>query len=369
MMKKLIVISFMLAAAAAASWGQTDGAEALGDSCVEAHDTFHALQYYGEAMAADSSAALQRKVARCHYMRGDYRRCIDTMMPVAGPGGDSLTLEQMRYMFECYKMLADNDGQMTWGRAILRRCPMDGEMTAAVAAIYNTDDRYLPSSASSLTNSFLEKDSTCIPVLRQNADAKFLMQSFDAAITVYNKLLALGDSSYNVVYSLGMSYMQVKEDSLARKWLLRAAEMKDMKDAGCLYRLGMVCIELDSLAEGIEYLDLAYSLMQPDGRVVYIVKRALGEGYYKQGDYWNAIYAWTEALRRNRNSMATIFNVAQTYGLVGQHDKEKQFYRSFLSMAALVERTPALDEMVKQAEAVVGEKEDFKGVIIGLPVD
>lgn len=282
-MKKLIVISFMLAAAAAASWGQTDGAEALGDSCVEAHDTFHALQYYGEAMAADSSAALQRKVARCHYMRGDYRRCIDTMLPVAGPGGDSLTLEQMRYMFECYKMLADNDGQMTWGRAILRRCPMDGEMTAAVAAIYNTDDRYLPSSASSLTNSFLEKDSTCIPVLRQNADAKFLMQSFDAAITVYNKLLALGDSSYNVVYSLGMSYMQVKEDSLARKWLLRAAEMKDMKDAGCLYRLGMVCIELDSLAEGIEYLDLAYSLMQPDGRVVYIVKRASARGITSRG--------------------------------------------------------------------------------------
>ena len=57
MMKKLIVISAMLAAVAAASWGQTGGAEALGDSCVEAHDTFHALQYYGEAMAADSSAA------------------------------------------------------------------------------------------------------------------------------------------------------------------------------------------------------------------------------------------------------------------------------------------------------------------------
>ena len=195
------------------------------------------------------------------------------------------------------------------------------------------------------------------------------MKIFNKPITVYNKLLALGDSSYNVVYSLGMSYMQIKEDSLARKWLLRAAEMKDMKDAGCLYRLGMVCIGLDSLAEGIEYLDLAYSLMQPDGRVVYIVKRALGEGYYKQGDYWNAIYAWTEALRRNRNSMATVFNVAQTYGLVGQHDKEKLFYRSFLSMAALAESNPELDKMVKQAEAVVGGKEDFKGCIIGLPID
>ena len=126
-MKKLIVISAMLAAVAAASWGQTGGAEALGDSCVEAHDTFHALQYYGEAMAADSSAALQRKVARCHYMRGDYRRCIDTMLPVAGPGGDSLTLEQMRYMFDSYKMLADNDGQMTGAGPSCAGAPWTGK--------------------------------------------------------------------------------------------------------------------------------------------------------------------------------------------------------------------------------------------------
>ena len=352
-MRKTFVIIALLAAFGATAYGQADGAEAKGDSCMEAHDTFHALMYYGEAAANDSSAALQRKVARCHYMRGDYRRCVDMMLPVAGPGGDSLTLEQMRCLLDCYRKLDDNDGQMTWGRAILRRCPMDGETTAAVAAIYNTDDRYLPSSARVLTNDYLERDSTCIPVLRQNADAQFLMQSFDAAVAVYRKLLALGDSSYNVVYSLGMSYMQTRQDSLARQWLLKAAEMKQMKDAGCLYRLGMVCIDMGNVDEGIEYLNIAYNLMQPDGRVVYIVKR----------------YAWLEALKRNNKSMATIFNVAQTYGLVGQHDKEKRFYRSFLSMAALAESTPSLDEMVKQAEAAVGVKEDFRGCVIGLPID
>ena len=220
-----------------------------------------------------------------------------------------------------------------------------------------------------LTDDYLKADSTCIPVLRQNADAQFLMQDFDKAISAYGKLMALGDSTYNTVYSLGMSYMQAKQDSLARLWLLKAAKMKGMKDAGCLYRLGMVCVEMDSVGEGIMFLEMANLLMQPDGRVVYIVKRALGEAYYKRGSYWNAIYAWTDALRHNRSSMATVFNVAQTYGLVGQHDKEKQFYRSFLSMAALAERNAELDQMVKQAEAVVGVKEDFKGCIIGLPID
>lgn len=369
MMKKLMIIYLMLAAVTAAAWGQTSGAEALGDSCVEAHDTFHALQYYGEAMAADSSAELQRKIARCHYMRGDYRRCIDTMLPVAGFRGKDLSPEQLRYVFESYRRLGERRKVLAWGFDLLERCPADGEVVAAMAEVYNSDELLSPESAMVLTKDYLAHDSTCVGVLRQHADALFLLQDFNRAEAAYHKLLALGDSSYNVVYSLGMSYMQMKEDSLARQWLLRAAEMKKMKDAGCLYRLGLVCIELDSLAEGIEYLDKAYELMQPDGRVVYLVKRALGEGYYKKGDYWDAIYAWIDALRRNRNSMATVFNVAQAYGLVGQHDKERQFYRSFLSMAALAESNPELEGMVKQAEAVVGEKEDFKGNIIGLPID
>lgn len=368
-MKKLVIMTVVFAALSAAAYGQQACAEAKGDSCLDIHDTFHALQYYADAMAADSSAALQKKVARCHYMRGDYRRCVDTMLPVAGFMGDSLSLEQMRWVFESYRRLDDHEQMVAWGRAILRRCPMDGEVTAAVAAVYNTDDAYLPSSAMELTDDYLKADSTCIPVLRQNADAQFLMQDFDKAISAYGKLMALGDSTYNTVYSLGMSYMQAKQDSLARLWLLKAAKMKGMKDAGCLYRLGMVCVDLGNANEGIMYLNLAYNMMQPDGRVVYVVKRALGEAYYKSGSYWNAIYAWIDALRHNRSSMATVFNVAQTYGLVGQHDKEKQFYRSFLSMAALAERNAELDQMVRQAEAVVGVKEDFKGCIIGLPID
>lgn len=343
------------------------GREALGDSCLEVHDTYNALKYYGEALAADSSAALLRKVARCYYMRGDYGRCVSTMKPVAGPRGDSLTLQQMRYMFDSYKNLGMEDEQVSWGRAILHRCPMDGEVTAALAAIYNSSKDYLPYVGRNLAGEYLKRDSTCIPVLRQYADAEFLLEEFDDAIAAYHRLLELGDSTYNVVYSLGMSYMQVKNDSLAYLWLKKAAEKSGMKSYACLYRLGMVCVDRDSVTEGLKYLTLAYELMQPDHRIMFVIKRALGEGYYKQGHYWNAIYAWQDALKYNRNSMATIFNTAQAYGLVGRHDKEKAFYRSFLSMAALSEPNATLDEMVKQAEAAVGGHEDFKGVIIGIP--
>ena len=191
-MNKLVVMTVVFAALSAAAYGQQACAEAKGDSCIDVHDTFHALRYYAEAVACDSSAALQRKIARCHYMRGDYRRCVDTMLPVAGFMGDSLSLEQMRWVFESYRRLDDHEQMVAWGRAILRRCPMDGEVTAAVAAVYNTDDAYLPSSAMELTDDYLKADSTCIPVLRQNADAQFLMKDFGKAIAAYNKAAGAG---------------------------------------------------------------------------------------------------------------------------------------------------------------------------------
>lgn len=366
---KELIMSLSLVLICALPSHATDGDPvALGDSCLEMHDTFGALEYYGAALALDSSAAVVRKVARCHYMRGDYGRCVSTMLPVAGPGGDSLSLEQLRYVFDSYRQMGETAQVVTWGQAILRRCPMDGEVTAAVAQVYISDNAYSPNIGRNLAWSYLKRDSTCIPVLRQYADANFLLKDFDAAERAYLSLMELGDSTYNTIYSLGMTYMQTERDSLARLWLKRAAEKSGMKNAGCLYRLGIVCVDMNLADEGIMYLNLAFSLMQPDQRVAFVVKRALGEGYYKKGHYWSAIYAWEEALRYNRNSMATIFNTAQAYGLVGNDEKEKAFYRAFLSMAALAEPNEALDGMVRQAEAVVGGHEDFKGAIVGPPI-
>ncbi|WP_298454494.1 hypothetical protein [uncultured Prevotella sp.] len=54
---------------------------------------------------------------------------------------------------------------------------------------------------------------------------------------------------------------------------------------------------------------------------------------------------------------------------MGKHDMEKAYYRTFLSMAALVKPNKELNQMVKQAETVVGMKENFNGNIIALPAN
>lgn len=369
MIKKLMMIFLFSAVTVYAAGTPGVDSEALGDSCLEMHDTFHALMYYNEALAADSSAKVRRKIADCYYMRGEYSRCVETMLPVAGPGGDSLNLKRLREMFFSYKALDNRDRQISWGNAIIRRCPLDAEITAAVAAIYNTDSVYSPSNARMLTARYLETDSTCIPVLRQYADSQFLLENFDDAISAYRRLLALGDSTFNTVYSLGMSYMQDSLYADARMCFLYAVQKSGMKNVGSLYRLGVSCLELDSLMEAVTFLSIAYQRLQPDGQTVYAIKRAEGEAYYKMESYWNAIYSWKDALKHNNYSLATIFNIAQAYGLAGNHKEEKNYYRSFLSLAVMAEKNDTLNEWIKQAEAVVGKLDLPKGVYINPPGD
>lgn len=368
-MKRINLILFILILTVGTAWADGTVTEALGDSCMKLNDTFNAMKYYGEALRTDSSARLKAKMAKCNFMRGEYRKCVSLLESTARKSPDSLSIEQMRCLFDSYGCLDNMAKQIEWGKAILGRCRMDGTVTAYVAKIYNGEKYNQPQMAYDLTAKYLRTDSTCIPVLREYADANFLLQDYGKAIKSYRRLLELGDSTYNVVYSLGMAYMQTGDAPQAREWLTAAARKSKMKYAGCLYRLGIVCVDMDSVSEGIGYLQKACALLEPDHTVMFIVKRALGEGYYKQGNYWSAIYEWRDALKLNRNSMATIFNTAQAYGLVGWHDKEKAYYRTFLSMAAKVEQNDNLKQMVSQAEAVVGVKEDFKGAIIGLPID
>lgn len=369
-MKIISLILLLMALTAASARADNDATEAMGDSCMRINDTFNAMRYYGEALQTDSSDVIKEKMAHCLFMRGEYRKCASMLEDMARKGTDSLTAETMRRLFDCYRYMDNTAKQIEWGNRLLSRCPMDGIVTAYMARIYNSDDKISsPQKAYDITARYMQTDSACLPVMREYADANFLMRHYNKAINAYNKLLELGDSTYNTVYSLGMAYMQTGKNPMARKWLTKAAEKSKMQNAGCLYRLGIVCVDMDSVAEGIDYLEKSIELMEPDHTVLFVVKRALGEGYYKQGKYWSAIYAWREALKLNRNSMATIFNTAQAYGLVGKHDMEKAYYRTFLSMAALVKPNKELNQMVEQAETAVGMKENFNGNIISLPAN
>lgn len=352
---------------------QYAGKLAEGDSLMSRHDIFHAMQCYQQAQQMKNGNEIQQRLADCYFRRNDFQRCTDLLENAAKANPDSLTQESMRSLFYCYSHLDRKPSQMRCGELLLRRYPMDSEVLAELASLYNRGDSPdLIKKALKMTTDYLAIDPTNIAVMRQQADAYFFSMDFTGAIPHYQRLLALNDTTFNNYYLLGMCYYQLKQYAPARQHLIHAAHINEFKDAGCLYRLGIVCLELDSLNESLNYLKQAEDRLTPDPHVMYIIMKNQGDAYYKDHQTPMAILYWKAALKYDRYSMATIFNLAQAYGELFKstqrkdtEDQEKVYYRSFLTIAEQEKQpTEELKGMIKQAENVVGKNQYPEGVTL-----
>ena len=336
-----------------------------GDSLLNSFHIYEAMSYYEEAWLKYEDLRAARGLAECYYRRGDYRKCIAILEGVSSVSQDSLTHESLRQLVYSHKYFKNTLSEIRWGEILLKKYPFDGEMTAEIARVYNLDDVNLPQRANALAKAYCRNDSTNLSVLLQYADSYLFQKDYANALPIYQKLLALGDSTFNVYYSIGMCHVRLENLPEARSYLKDAAEINQHKNIACLYRLGEVCLALDSLNESIHYLELAVQNMMPDHIMMFTTKRALGEAFYKKEQWWNAIYAWREALKNNQTSMATCFNLAQAYGVVEEKEQEAKFYKVFLSMAAqLEEKNEELQKWIEQAIKVVGREYFKKGEIL-----
>lgn len=346
-----------------------------GDSCMQQYNTFEALQYYQQAYDLAQSQDITRfsmdedfslskpyvpkdkvprhvrlKLADCHYQRANYRQTTELLKNMPE---DSLTHDAFRELALGYQKQGDTDSYIYWASQLLGRFPMDAEIVAGLILAFAKNDQ--PQNGIICGLKYTLKDSTNILVNRALADAWFMNRDFTAAAKLYDKLLQQGDSVFNTLYSAGMSYTQI--DSLERgyKCLLPAFALSQMQHAGCAYRLGVVCVDTKRYEEGLRYLDLATQLMQPDTTIMKAITLSRGEGYYLTEHYAEAIAAWKEHLTYNPKSIATYYNIGNTYALLLEDKKQARPYlQQFLELARKEEKpTAALQEMVKKAEAML----------------
>lgn len=179
------------------------------------------------------------------------------------------------------------------------------------------------------------------------------MKDFKEAARWYERLQERGDSTFNTLYSLGMSYWNVKRLPEAASTLRHAAEINGYKSAGCMYRLGLVYSEMDSLSLAVKSLEKAISLLRPDASVMFVVNRALAECYSRKGEYHFAQIYYNAAIRENRDDAMTYFNAAIVCGKTNDKRMESLYYNNFLSLASEMEQTPDLKDMIAQANAVI----------------
>jgi tetratricopeptide (TPR) repeat protein len=128
-----------------------------------------------------------------------------------------------------------------------------------------------------------------------------------------------------------------------------------MQHSGCAYRLGVVCNDLKSYDEGLGYLKLATDMMQPDTTIMKAITLSQGEGYYLTEHYPEAVEAWKRHLSYNPGSIATYYNIANTYTyLVKDDEQAKKYYQQFLDLARQeAEPNEQLKEMIRKSEEMM----------------
>ena len=322
----------------------------LGDSCMQQYNTFEALKHYQQAYEMKDTIEVRTKLADCHYKRGNYRETSELLKSVPE---DSLSHDAFRQLCFSYQKQGDTDSYIYWTGQLVNHYPMDGEMVAGLTLAYAKNQQ--PQNGIICGMRYCLKDSTNILVNRALADAWFMNRDFSAAAKLYERLLEQGDSTFNTLYSAGMSYSRIDSLERAYKYLQLAFLISGMQHYGCAYRLGVVCVDTKRYPEGLNYLKLATELMLPDTTVMRAITLSQGEGYYLTQQYPEAVEAWKHHLSYNPSSVATYYNIANADAyLLKDNEEAEAYYRQFLDLARKEEKpTEQLKQMIKNAEDMI----------------
>lgn len=354
-MKKLVLLLVFAASVfpCAGSVTPTDSLLLVGDSLMDSHEVYRALCIYQEAFESRDDAALRMRLASCHYQRAAYRQCTSLLEPLSP---DSLDHDAMRQLFYSYKTMKDTPMQMHWGRELLKRWQMDSEVVADLALAYNLNDD--PERAMAVTGAYEAVDSTNILVKRQTADAYFFMKEYPLATQTYERLLALGDSTFSVYYSLGMCYEQLERMEEACVHYGVVVQLTDSAKAWPLFHLGAALVKAHRAVEGIPVLLKALMFLQPEDGVMYTLHNTLAEGYYAEEQWMSAIYDWQNALKYHPQSLSCWYNIAQTYEYLQNTAKAEEAYKEFLRLVYNKENpNKELQSMMAHAEGFANLKE------------
>ena len=317
-----------------------------GDSCMQQYNTFEALKYYQAAFGMTDTLEVRTKLADCYYKRGNYSQTAELLKLVPE---DSLSHDAFRQLANSYQKQGDTDSYIYWTEQLVNHYPMDGEMVAGLTLAYAKNEQ--PQRGIICGMKYSLRDSTNILVNRAMADAWFMNRDFSAAAKLYDRLLAQGDSTFNTLYSAGMSYSRLDSLELAYKYLQLAFLISGMQHQGCAYRLGVICVDTQRYPEGLRYLELAKEMMRPDTTIMKAITLSQGEGYYLTQHYEEAVTAWKEHLTYNPTSIATYYNIANAYAyLLKDKEQAVAYYQQFLNLARQEENpTAQLTEMMEKA--------------------
>ena len=179
---------------------------------------------------------------------------------------------------------------------------------------------------------YRERDSTHILVNRQLAEAYYNIGNYDLALPALKQLEAVGDTCFGTLYTLGLTYQRMGDNSMAYDYLSRATAINDDANPYCLFTLGIVCNRIGFGAEALSYLDMAKEKMMPDRQTLFRLHKELAEAFRMKGEHDFRLEELQEcmSLAGEKDVNELTYEMGQCYFALKKRDKAKECLRKYL---------------------------------------
>ena len=226
--------------------------------------------FIGLSAFAQTPATLRADAVRL-ASRGYFNKSLDCLRQIPA---DSLNAEDMHLYYNNFAQLGQNDSLAYWADEMLKSNPYDAQLIVDYTPRLNNGwqgdmgRKSFPKKVIDICKKYVERDSTHILINRQLAEAYYNIGNYDLALQDLKKLEAVGDTCFGTLYTLGLTYQRMGDNSTAYDYLYRAYDKNDHHPY-CLFMLGIVSNRVGLGAEALSYLDEAKKLLMPDRQTLF----------------------------------------------------------------------------------------------------
>jgi tetratricopeptide (TPR) repeat protein len=286
--------------------------------------------------------------------RGYFNKSLDCLRQIAV---DSLNAEDMHLYYNNFAQLGQNDSLAYWADEMLKSNPYDAQLIVDYTPRLNNGwqgdmgRKSFPKKVIDICKKYVERDSTHILINRQLAEAYYNIGNYDLALQELKKLEAVGDTCFGTLYTMGLTYQRMGDNSTAYDYLYRAYDKNDHHPY-CLFMLGIVSNRVGLGAEALSYLDEAKKLLMPDRQTLFRLHKELAEAFKLKSEPDFRLEELQECMRyaEEKDVNELTYLMGQCYFQLKQRDKAKDYFNRFLEATENKEYNDKIKDMRSAAQ-------------------
>ena len=309
--------------------------------------------FIGLSAFAQTPATLRADAIRL-ASRGYFNKSLDCLRQIAV---DSLNAEDMHLYYNNFAQLGQNDSLAYWADEMLKSNPYDAQLIVDYTPRLNNGwqgdmgRKSFPKKVIDICKKYVERDSTHILINRQLAEAYYNIGNYDLALQELKKLEAVGDTCFGTLYTLGLTYQRMGDNSTAYDYLYRAYDKNDHHPY-CLFILGIVSNRVGLGAEALSYLDEAKKLLMPDRQTLFRLHKELAEAFKLKSEPDFRLEELQECMRyaEEKDVNELTYLMGQCYFQLKQREKAKDYFNRFLEATENKEYNDKIKDMRSAAQ-------------------